>query len=59
MGNPSGDEIGCPVIRVFNDAGNVIKTHEHTQAISKSPDEIFFVAQQIFAFKRRRPPKRD
>src|ERR1700757_354633 len=29
FGDSSGDETGCPVIRVFNDAGNVIETHEH------------------------------
>jgi hypothetical protein len=29
MGNSSGDEGDSPVIRVYNDAGNVIETHEH------------------------------
>src|SRR6266487_3277926 len=29
MGNSSGDETNSPVIRVYDDAGKVIETHEH------------------------------
>jgi hypothetical protein len=29
MGNSPGDETNSPVIRVYDEAGNVIKTHEH------------------------------
>jgi hypothetical protein len=29
MGDSSGDEINSPVIRVHDEAGNVIETHEH------------------------------
>ena len=29
MGNSPGDETNSPMIRVFNEAGNVIETHEH------------------------------
>ncbi len=29
MGNSPGDEINSPVIRVYDEAGNEIKTHEH------------------------------
>jgi hypothetical protein len=29
LGNPPGDEINSPVIRVYDEAGNVIETHEH------------------------------
>jgi hypothetical protein len=29
MGDSPGDETNSPVIRVFNEAGNVIETHEH------------------------------
>jgi len=30
MGNSSGDEINSSVIRIYDAAGNVIETHEHT-----------------------------
>jgi len=29
MGNSSGDEINSPVIRVYDEAGNMIDTHEY------------------------------
>jgi hypothetical protein len=29
MGDSSGDETNSPVIRVYDEAGNVIETHEH------------------------------
>jgi len=29
MGNSPGDETYSSVIRVYDDAGNVLKTHEH------------------------------
>jgi hypothetical protein len=29
MEDPSGDETNSPVIRVYDDAGNVIERHEH------------------------------
>jgi hypothetical protein len=32
MGNSPGDETNSPVIRVYDGAGNVIETHEHTGA---------------------------
>jgi hypothetical protein len=32
MGDSSGDETNSPVIRVYDQAGNVIETQEHTGA---------------------------
>jgi hypothetical protein len=29
VGDTPGDETGSPVIRVYNEAGNVIETHQH------------------------------
>jgi len=29
MGNSSGDETNSPVIRVYDESGNVIETYEH------------------------------
>ncbi len=29
MGNSPGDETNSPVIRVYDEAGNEIETHEH------------------------------
>jgi hypothetical protein len=29
VGDSSGDETGSSVIRVYDEAGNVIETHEH------------------------------
>jgi hypothetical protein len=30
MGDSPGDETNSPVIRVYDEAGNVLETHEHT-----------------------------
>jgi hypothetical protein len=42
------------VIRVYDEAGNVIETHEHTAAISKSGER-----DHVWDFEQNKnPPKR-
>jgi hypothetical protein len=55
------DVLRLDVLRLTDQerASEAKKRYASTRESSKSPNEIFFAAQRILAFKRRRPPKRD
>jgi hypothetical protein len=47
MGDSSGDETNSPVIRVYDEAGNVIETHDEQRGQAQRLGSVRFVALAV------------